>query len=136
MKYVVQRTGAIYKAESGNLGSATLDRVTNALTYRIYGCEKQREGDYEAYLTSYEKAAVKSDIWVSALPPLYRMLTMTSVLFIIYFGSKNVLGSGWSSWDVAAFTTFFPAIQNLPLKLQSQQSYLIPYIKHRSHGRG
>ena len=116
MKYVVQRTRAIYKAESGNLGSATLDRVTNALTYRIYGCEKQREGDYEAYLTSYEKAAVKSDIWVSALPSLYKILTMSSVLFIIYFGSKNVLGSGWSPWDIAAFTTFFSCYTKLALK--------------------
>ena len=28
------------------------------------------------------------------------------VLFILYFGSQNVLGTGWKIWDVAAFTTF------------------------------
>ena len=31
---------------------------------------------------------------------------MIGVLFILYFGSRNVLGTGWKSWDVAAFTTF------------------------------
>ena len=28
------------------------------------------------------------------------------IIFILYFGSKNVLGTGWKSWDIAAFTTF------------------------------
>ena len=31
---------------------------------------------------------------------------MTGIIFILYFGSKNVLGTGWKSWDIAAFTTF------------------------------
>ena len=42
--------------------------------------------------------------------------SMTGVLFILYFGSKNVLGNGWKTWDVAAFTTFLSCFLKLAVK--------------------
>ena len=116
MKRNVQRTGAAYKEQSGNLSAATLDRATNAITYRVYGREKERRQAYEANLTAYEKSAVKANIWSTAFPPLYRIISMTGVLFILYFGSKNVLGNGWKLWDVAAFTTFLSCFLKLSVK--------------------
>ena len=105
MKRNVQRTGAAYKEQSGDLSDATLDRATNAVTYRVYGREEEREQAYEENLAAYEKSAVKANIWSTAFPRLYRLISMTGVLFILYFGSRNVLGTGWKIWDVAAFTT-------------------------------
>lgn len=116
MKGNVQRTGAAYKEQSGALSAATLDRAANALTYRVYGREKEREQAYEGNLTAYEKSAVWANIWSTAFPPLYRIISMTGVLFILYFGSKNVLGSGWKAWDVAAFTTFLSCFIKLSVK--------------------
>lgn len=69
MKRNVQRTGAAYKEQSGDLSAATLDRAANAVTYRVYGREKEREQAYEANLTAYEKSAVKANIWSTAFPP-------------------------------------------------------------------
>ena len=71
MKKPVQRAGAAYKKAASALSSATLDRVENAVTYRIYGCEEARAERYEGALKNYEKAAVRSNVWQSALPPLY-----------------------------------------------------------------
>ena len=116
MKRNVQRTGAAYKEQSGNLSAATLDRATNAITYRVYGREEEREQAYEENLTAYEKSAVKANIWSTAFPPLYRIISMIGVLFILYFGSKNVLGNGWKLWDVAAFTTFLSCFLKLSVK--------------------
>lgn len=116
MKRNVQRTGAAYKEQSGDLSDATLDRATNAVTYRVYGREKEREQAYEGNLTAYEKSAVRANIWSTAFPPLYRIISMTGVLFILYFGSKNVLGNGWKAWDVAAFTTFLSCFIKLSVK--------------------
>jgi ATP-binding cassette, subfamily B, multidrug efflux pump len=116
MKGNVQRTGAAYKEQSGALSAATLDRATNAITYRVYGREKEREQAYEGNLTAYEKSAVRANIWSTAFPPLYRIISMTGVLFILYFGSKNVLGNGWKAWDVAAFTTFLSCFIKLSVK--------------------
>ena len=60
MKKPVQRAGAAYKKAASALSSATLDRVENAVTYRIYGCEEARAERYEGALKNYEKAAVRS----------------------------------------------------------------------------
>ena len=116
MKSNVQRTGAAYKEQTGFLSAATLDRASNAVTYRVYGCEEERQEAYEENLTAYEKSAVRANIWGTAFPPLYRILSMTGVLFILYYGSRNVLGTGWKVWDVAAFTTFLACFSKLAVK--------------------
>lgn len=116
MKKPVQRAGAAYKKAAGVLSADTLDRAENAVTYRVYGCEKAREGRYEESLSGYEKAAVKSNVWQTALPPLYLAIASAGVIFILWFGSKNVLGTGWSVWDIAAFTTFVSCFTKLTVK--------------------
>ena len=116
MKKPVQRAGAAYKKAAGALGGATLDRVQNAVTYRIYGCEDARVEKYEDALNRYEKTAVRNNVWQSALPPLYLAASEAGVLFILWFGAKNVLGTGWSAWDIAAFTTFLSCFTKLVVK--------------------
>ena len=116
MKVIVQRTGAACKEQSGALSAATLDRASNAITYRVFGCEKQREEAYEQNLAAYEKAAVRANIWNTALPPLYKVISMAGVAFILYFGGKNVLGTGWQAWSIAVFTTFLSCFTKLSVK--------------------
>ena len=116
MKKPVQRAGAAYKKAAGALSAATLDRAQNAVTYRIYGCEDARAEKYEDALNTYEKTAVRSNVWQSALPPLYLAASEAGVLFILWFGAKNVLGTGWSVWDIAAFTTFLSCFTKLVVK--------------------
>ncbi len=116
MKNLVQRSGAAYKKAASGLRAATLDRAKNAVTYRVYGCEKAREGRYEDALGNYERTAVRANVWQSALPPLYLAVSNLSVIFILYFGGKNVLGSGWRAWDIAAFTTFLSCFVKMATK--------------------
>ena len=116
MKKPVQRAGAAYKKAAGALSGATLDRAENAVTYRIYGCEETRAKRYEDVLDNYESAAVRSSILQSALPPLYLALSGAGTLFILWFGAKNVIGTGRSAWDIAAFTTFISCFTKLTVK--------------------
>ena len=116
MKAVVQKTGAEYKVQSGRLSAATLDRAENAVTYRVYGCEQERKQAYEDNLTAYEKSAVRANIWETAFPPIYKVIALAGVIFILYFGSKNVLGTGWKNWDIAALATFVSCFAKLSNK--------------------
>ena len=116
MKKPVQRAGAAYKKAASALSAATLDRAKNAVTYRVYGCEDVREARYEKALTDYEKNAVRANVWQAALPPLYLVISNLSVPFILWFGAKNVLGTGWRAWDIAAFTTFLSCFTKLTVK--------------------
>ena len=119
MKKMVQRTGAAYKIQSGVLSAATLDRAQNAITYRVFGCEQERQQAYESNLDAYEKSAVKANIWSTAMPPIYRVISMAGCLFILYFGQKNVLGRGWRAWDIVSFTTFLACFVKLSVKSSS-----------------
>ncbi len=116
MKKTIQKAGATYKEQSGMLSAATLDRAQNAVTYRVFGREEERRDAYEENLTAYEKAAVRAQIWDASMPPLYRVISMTGVGFILYFGQKNVLGTGWQPWSIAAFTTFLSCFTKLSVK--------------------
>ncbi len=116
MKRPVQRAGAAYKKAASALSGATLNRAKNAVTYRVYGCEDVQEQRYEQALDGYEQAAVRANVWQSALPPLYLVLSNLSVLFILWFGAKNVLGTGWQAWDIAAFTTFLSCFVKMATK--------------------
>ena len=116
MKKPIQRAGAAYKKAAGALNGATVDRAENAVTYRTYGCEDIRVQRYEEALQNYEKTAVHNSVWQSALPPLYLAASGAGTVFILWFGAKNVLGDGWTVWDIAAFTTFLSCFTKLTVK--------------------
>lgn len=113
MKVLVQRMGAAYKESASRLSSATMDRVTNSMTYRVYGCEKARNEAYEASLLDYEKAAVRSQILGNALQPIYHVISMVSVLFILVLGGKNVTNH---IWDIGIFTAYLACFGKLSVR--------------------
>ncbi len=116
MKRVVSLSAAKYKESAGRLNSATLDRIDNIVTYRVYGQEKNQDIRYEDCLLDYEKKAVYANIWENTMQPLYQIISMTGAVCILWFGAKNVLGNGWTAWDIAAFTTFLSCFTKLAAK--------------------
>lgn len=116
LKKNIQKAGEKYKKASGHLRDQTLSLVDNAVTYRIYGVEDVNRKNYEKTLSEYEKAAISSDIWLSALSPLYKALSGAGIILIFIFGGRNVLNMGWKVWDIAAFTTYVSAFTKLSVK--------------------
>ena len=112
----VTTAAADAKASMGRLNAATLDRTAGALTYRAFGLEQVRDQAYEQYLKGYERAAVRANTLVSALKPLYKAVSLGGVALIIILGARNVLGGGWTAWDIAAFTTFMSCFEKLTTK--------------------
>lgn len=105
-----------YKKSAGRLNNATMDRISNGVTYRIYGGETNRDIAYESHLKDYETRAVAANIWENTMQPLYNIIAMSGAVLILYFGAKNVLGTGWTSWNIAAFTTFLSSFTKMALK--------------------
>ncbi|MDD3347809.1 ABC transporter ATP-binding protein [Oscillibacter sp.] len=116
LKGLVTRYASAYKQSAGKMTGATMDRVSNALTYRVYGCEDSRDAAYEAALSDYERCAVAANLWEGTMQPLYNVISMCGAVFILYLGGKNVLGTGWADWNIAAFTTFLSCFARLALK--------------------
>ncbi|MCM1064931.1 MAG: ABC transporter ATP-binding protein/permease [Eubacterium sp.] len=119
LKGPVTRINERFKQTAGRLNQETLDRVNNAITYRVYGREQDRDRSYEKILTEYEKNAVASNLWGSATTPIYNTIAMSGILFIIWFGGKSVLGTGWTVWDIGMFTTFVSCFTKFAQKVSS-----------------
>lgn len=115
-KTVVTESTQAARASSSKLNEASLDRVANALTYRIYGEETQQNTIYETYLEDYEHKQAKANILIASAQPLYQIISLISVIFIFYFGAKNILGSGWAQWNIAAFSTYLACFAKLAKK--------------------
>jgi ATP-binding cassette subfamily B multidrug efflux pump len=116
VKVLVYRYHVVLKETAGALNDATLERISGAVTYRVAGQERNRDADYEKHLTDYEQASVRANIWETALFPVYNLISMTGVLFILYLGGKNVLGTGFCQWDIAAFTAYLSCFAKMALK--------------------
>lgn len=116
LKIRVAQCARSYKESAGQLNAATLDRIAHGITYRLYGQETHMNELYENHLQDYEGKAVATSIWENALQPIYQFLSTLSVIFILWYGGQNVLGYGWTEWNIAAFTTFFSCFMKLALK--------------------
>ncbi len=70
----------------------TLDRVSNSLTYRVFGCENQRDQALGDQLAVVEKNAVVSSAWENAMQPLYNIIAMAGVVFVLLRGAQKRIG--------------------------------------------
>lgn len=110
---VVAKNAFNAKKSAERLNASTLDRLHLAITYRIYGEESNMHEVYEKDLQDYEDKTVCSNILETALKPLYEIISMTGIVFIIYFGSKRVMNN---LWDVAIFTTYISCFTKMAVK--------------------
>jgi ATP-binding cassette subfamily B protein len=116
MKTVVTSANAAYKKSASSLSGMTMDRIENSLTYRVYGREENRNQSYETALTDYEKKSARANLFEGSLTPLYDAIAMLGAVMVIYFGARNVNGTGWKVWDIAAFTTYLACFTKLAVK--------------------
>ena len=110
---VVAKNASNAKESAERLNASTLDRLHLAITYRIYGEESNMHEVYEKDLQDYEDKTVRSNILETSLKPLYEMISMTGIVFIIYFGSKRVVNN---LWDIAIFTTYISCFTKMAVK--------------------
>lgn len=117
LKKQVVKANKAYKESESILNTMTMDRITNALLYRVNGLEEGVNARYEKQLSDYEHKSAISNIFEGALTPLYDAIAMFGVVLIIYFGGRNVLHTGWKVWNLANFTTFLACFTKLATKV-------------------
>ncbi len=104
---------------SDHLNRQTLDRIENAMTYRVSGTESFQRPAYEQVLQEYEHKNIVSGFLQTGTGPVYKAVSMLGVFVIFLFGGANVLGKGWISWNIASFTTFVSCYTKFAVKSSS-----------------
>ena len=59
---------------------------------------------------------ILANLWENTLQPIYKVIAMTGTMLVIWFGGQNVLGTGWETWDIAAFSTYLVCFIKLATK--------------------
>lgn len=113
----VAAASSAYKQSAAVLNQVTLDRIDSALTYRVFGRESSRNQAYESALQDYEHKSARANIYEGSLAPLYDAVAMIGAVMILYFGSRNVVGTGWTQWNLAAFTAYLACFTKLAVKV-------------------
>lgn len=116
LRRLVAETAARSKESSGALSGITLDRISNALTYRVYGEETIQDAQYERYLKDYEQKMILANLWENTMQPIYKIIAMTGTILVVWLGGRNVLGEGWQVWDIAAFSTYLSCFVKMSIK--------------------
>lgn len=124
LKVKVEESTRRSRESSEALAESTLDRLSNNLTYRMYGTEEAQEPYYENFLSDYASKNTTAAFWETAVEPIYRAIVMAGAIFIIWLGGRNVLGLGWTQWDIAAFSTYILCFLNMAVKA-SHAAHLI-----------
>ncbi len=110
---IVAKNTRIAKKSAETLNASTLDRIYLAITYRIFGQESNMHELYENALKDYEEKTICSNVYETALKPIYQVISMVGIVFILYYGSKNVMQN---TWTIATFTTYISCFTKMAKK--------------------
>ncbi len=110
---IVAKNTRIAKKSAEALNASTLDRIYLAITYRIFGQESNMHELYENDLKDYEEKTIRSNVYETALKPIYQVISMVGIVFILYYGSKNVMQN---TWTIAILTTYISCFTKMAKK--------------------
>ncbi len=106
LKILIVKLVESHKLASEVLAKVTLDRISDETMYRVYSCGQRKNVAYANLLDDYEKKAARASVVENAMQPVYKAVVLIGVIFIVYLGGRNVVGTGWAAWNIATFTTF------------------------------
>ncbi len=116
MKRRINKCVTEKRALKAKINERSIERIHNATTLRINSAEENAEKRFESLLAEYERKSRKAESMISALPPLYQIVCLLGLIFVLYFGARNVLGYGWKAWTIATFTAYISAATRLASK--------------------
>lgn len=110
LKTLIFKYTRAYRAQLSAVSDLTYETVENALLYRLCSAEETNLRRYHQALEELEHKAVRANVLENSMQPIYNVIAMVGVIFIAYFGGKNVLAGTWSLGQFSAYLTIFSAL--------------------------
>jgi ATP-binding cassette subfamily B multidrug efflux pump len=98
-----------YKQYLSHTKDETLYSLKNETYYRGLGVSSYYEQKYETSQSKLEKMAIRSLMFQSALEPVYKIIVLIALFFVLFLGGQNVMGSNpvWLIGDFSAYLTTY-----------------------------
>lgn len=107
MKRFVEKKTSIYRKTVSENANLTMEQCKNVLLYRIHSVEDKALKEYDASLQDLKRKAIVVAILENALVPLYQILSMTGMIFVIIIGARYVMEGSWSVGNFTAYISIY-----------------------------
>lgn len=101
---------------NGVMSAKTYNLFDKALTYRLFGRDKDNLDDYDKTLSLYERKTVKASALTDSMIPATNLIAIIGIIPILVLGSSHVInksqltspieGIMQSTWTIGAFSTY------------------------------
>lgn len=107
MKKLIFKFTKAYRSQLSQVSDITYDRIDNAILYRLYGREADNRVVYEEELGDFEKKAIVANIWENAMQPIYNVIAMGGILFVIIMAGEKVYEGSFTVGVFSAYISIF-----------------------------
>lgn len=107
LKKIIFKFTKDYRNQMSRVSDITYDRIDNAILYRLYGREADNKIIYDKELSSFEKKAVVANIWENSMQPIYNVISMLGIVFVIIMIGKKVYAGSFSIGEFSAYISIF-----------------------------
>ncbi|WP_419727615.1 ABC transporter ATP-binding protein [Terrisporobacter petrolearius] len=107
LKIIIFKFTKAYRSQISKVSDITYDMIDNAILYRLYGREMDNKRVYEKELEDFEKKAITANIWENAMQPIYNVIAMGGILFVIILMGEKVYKGDFTVGEFSAYISIF-----------------------------
>lgn len=110
LKTVIYQYSLAYRRKTSDVTDFTYHCIENALLYRVNGMEELTQQEYQEQIQELKTKAIKANILENSMEPIYKIIALCGIIFVVYLGGEKVLAGTWSIGAMSAYLTMFIAI--------------------------
>ena len=107
LKKIIFKFTKAYRNQMSRVSDITYDRIDNAILYRLYGREADNRIIYDKELSDFEKKAVVANVWENAMQPIYNVIAMGGIVFVIIMLGGKVYTGTFTIGEFSAYISIF-----------------------------
>lgn len=107
LKKVIFKYTRQYREKVSYISDITYDRIDNAILYRLYGRESDNKKIYEEELNDFERKAIIANIWENAMQPIYNVISMAGIVFVIIMIGMKVYDGSFTIGNFSTYISIF-----------------------------
>ncbi len=107
LKKLVFKHTKQYTTQLSKVSNLTYDNINNALLYRLYSREEDNKTLFEEELQNLQQKSIKANAWVNATKPMYNLISMTAIIFVIIMMGQGVYENRFSIGDFCVYVSIF-----------------------------
>ena len=110
LKETIHQYTVAWRKKNSEIADLTYESIENAMLYRVKGLEKENQARYFRELDDLQKKSVRANLLENSMQPIYNIIAMTGIIFVIWLGGNKVIAGDWTIGNFSAYLAIFVAM--------------------------